>query len=224
MTVLREYGQIEVVVIVGDEHFAIRVDANADRIVGDAFATNASQEVALVVEHFYRVGSIVAYEYLFAIVRAATTIGKLQILGTVELVQYVAHEIEDDHAHHFALDHDDALLGVDADAARMLQDVGAKLANKVAELVVDLNLMRWRAFGDHNLARISHNGHSIRIEQLTFSFATLAKLELETALFVKYLYAMRVSVRNYDVIVAIDSHAARLGEQALGDAELAKLA
>ena len=48
--------------------------------------------------------------------------------------------IKDDDPHDFALDDDDAALVVDAHAARVLQDVGAKLADELAVLVVDLDL------------------------------------------------------------------------------------
>ena len=48
--------------------------------------------------------------------------------------------IEDDDPHDLALDDDDAALVVDAHAARVLQDVGAELAHKLAVLVVDLDL------------------------------------------------------------------------------------
>ena len=49
--------------------------------------------------------------------------------------------IEDDDAHDLALDDDDAALVVDADAARVLQDVGAELAHELPVLVVDLHLV-----------------------------------------------------------------------------------
>lgn len=70
-----------------------------------------------------------------------------QMLGASELLQHVAHLIEDEHAHHLALDHDDTALVVHGHASRMLQNVRAELANELAVLVVDLNLMRRTAFG-----------------------------------------------------------------------------
>ena len=48
--------------------------------------------------------------------------------------------IEDDDAHDLALDDDDAALVVDADAARVLQDVRPELAHELTVLVVDLDL------------------------------------------------------------------------------------
>ena len=42
---------------------------------------------------------------------------------------------------YLAFDDDDAALVVDTDAARVLQDVRAKLAHKLPVLVVDLDLM-----------------------------------------------------------------------------------
>ena len=83
----------------------------------------------------------------------------------------------------------------------MLQNVGAKLAQKVSILIVDLYLMRGRALGDHNVAGVLHHGHAVRVEQLTLALAALAKLELEAALAVKYLYAMRVGVGHDDLVV-----------------------
>lgn len=49
--VLREHRQVKVVVIVGDQHFAVRVDSHPYRVVGDAFAAYLSQKFALVVEN-----------------------------------------------------------------------------------------------------------------------------------------------------------------------------
>ena len=210
--------------IVGDEHFAIRVDSDADRIIGDSLAADLSQELTLVVEHLYAVGSVVAYEDLVGVIRAAASIGKLQILGAVELVQDVAHEIENDDTHHLALDHHNTTLGVDADSARMLQDIGAELAQKVTVLIVDLNLMSGRAFGDHDIARLLHHRHAVRIQQLTLALAALAELEFEAALGVKNLYAMRVGVGHDYVIVGVYAHARGLRELALVHAELAELA
>lgn len=69
------------------------------------------------------------------------------MLGASELLQNVAHLIEDEHTHHLALDHDDAAFVVDGDATRMLQDVRAELANELTVLIVDLDLVRRTAFG-----------------------------------------------------------------------------
>ena len=45
---------------------------------------------------------------------------------------------------YLALYNDDSSFVVDTHTARMLQDIGAKLSNKLAVLVVDLNLVSWR--------------------------------------------------------------------------------
>ena len=45
---------------------------------------------------------------------------------------------------YLALYNDDSSFVVDTHTPRMLQDIGAKLSNKLAVLVVDLNLMCWR--------------------------------------------------------------------------------
>ena len=50
LTILAEHGQIEVVVVVGDKDLIVGVDSDADRVVGDPFAANLPNEVAIVVE------------------------------------------------------------------------------------------------------------------------------------------------------------------------------
>ena len=234
LAVLGEHGQVEVVVVVGDEDLVVGVDADADRVVGETLAADLANEVARVVEDLDAVSAIVADVDLLADGRsarrgisgigAAHAVGKLEILGAVELLQDVAVDVEDEHTHDLALDDHDASLVVDADAARMLQDVGAELADELAVLVVDLNLMRGRSLGDDNVARLLDNRHSIGVQELTVAFAALAELELEAAVLVEYLNAMRVGVGHNDVVVGVDGHAARLGELAVVDAELAELA
>ena len=88
--------------------------------------------------HLDAVGAIVAYVDLVGGVGAAAAVGKLEILGAVELVQHVAHEVEDEHTHHLALDDHNAVLGVHAHATWVLQNVGAELAQKAPVLVVHL--------------------------------------------------------------------------------------
>lgn len=66
--ILRENGQVEVVVVVGDEDLAGLVDADADRIVGDALASDLPQVHALVVEYLDAVRPIVADENLLFVV------------------------------------------------------------------------------------------------------------------------------------------------------------
>lgn len=150
--------------------------------------------------------SIVADEYFIARVRATTPVGKLQILGAIELVQDGSHQIEYNHTHHLALDNNNAHLRIDANAARMLQDIGAEFAQKLSVLIVDLNLMRGRAFRDYNVARLLHHCHSIWVEQLALAFAALSELELESTLGVEDLYAMRVRVRHDYVVVGVYAH------------------
>ena len=52
----------------------------------------------------------------------------------------VVHLVKDDDSHDLALDDNDSALVVDADSARMLQNVGAEFAHELTVLVVDLNL------------------------------------------------------------------------------------
>ena len=177
-------------------------------------------------------GAIVAYiDLLISIlariivrIGAAYSIGKLEILGAVELLQHIAVQVKYEHTHHFALDDHNATLVVHTDAARMLQNIGAELAQELSVLVVDLYLMSRRSLGDHDVARLLDNAHSVRIEQLSVAFAALAKLELEAAVLVEDLYAMRVGVCHDDVIVGVYGDARRLRELAVVDAELAELA
>ncbi len=48
--------------------------------------------------------------------------------------------VKDDDPHNLALDDDDPALVVDADSARMLQNVGAEFPDELSVLIVDLNL------------------------------------------------------------------------------------
>ena len=59
-----------------------------------------------------------------------------------DVVKSAAYLIKYDDPHDLALDDDDPALVVDAHAARMLQNVCAELADKLAVLVVDLDLER----------------------------------------------------------------------------------
>ena len=52
----------------------------------------------------------------------------------------VLNLVKDDDPHDLALHDDDPALVVDADAARVLEDVGAEFADELAVLVVDLDL------------------------------------------------------------------------------------
>ena len=59
----------------------------------------------------------------------------------------------------------------------MLQDIGTKLAYELSVLIVDLYLMGWTAFSDNDIARLTEDRHSIRIQQLSVAFATFAELK-----------------------------------------------
>jgi hypothetical protein len=162
-----------------------------------------SQELAFVVEDLDAMRAIIADEYLVSGVRAAAAVGELEVLGAVELVQDGAHQVEDDDTHDLALDDHDAVLRVYANASRVLKDVGAEFAKKVTVLVVDLDLVCGRAFGDYDVARLLHYCHSVRVEQLALTFTALAEFELETALRVEDLDAVRVRVRYDNVVVGV---------------------
>ncbi len=140
LPVLREHRQVEVVVVVGDKNLPGGVDADADRVVGDALAADLALEDAVVVEHLDAVRPVVADENLLLVVDH-DAVGELEVLGAAELAEHVAHLVEDDDAHHFALDDDDAALAIDRHPARVLQDVGAELAHELPVLVVDLHLL-----------------------------------------------------------------------------------
>jgi len=223
LALLREYGQIEIVVVVGDEYLARGVYAHANRIVGDALAADLPQILALVVEHLDAVCPVVRNEYLLFVVDHHA-VGELQVLGAPELDQHVAGLVEDDDAHHFALDHHDAALVVDGDAAGMLQYVGAELADELSVLVVDLDLVCGRSFGDDYVAGRFDHGHAVGVQQLSVSFAALAELELEPALLIEYLDPVVVGVRHDDVVLRVHRHAAGLSELAFHGAELTELA
>ena len=48
---MREDGEIEVVVIVGDENLSVGVDADSDGVVGNPFPADLTQELTFVVEN-----------------------------------------------------------------------------------------------------------------------------------------------------------------------------
>lgn len=85
LTVLGEDSQVEVVVVVSDGDLPGSVDPNSNRIVGDAFAANLSQEISLVVENFDAVRPVVANEDLLSVVDD-DTIRELQVFGAAKLV------------------------------------------------------------------------------------------------------------------------------------------
>ena len=75
---LIEDGKVEIVVVVGDSDVATGSHADADGEVGNAFATDLSQVVALVVKHFHAVGSVVADEHFLLVVHG-NAIGELEM-------------------------------------------------------------------------------------------------------------------------------------------------
>ena len=79
------------------------------------FPADLPKEIALVVEDLDAVGAVVTDEDLLPVVDD-DPVGELQVLGAPELVEDVAYLVEDDDAHHLALNHDDAALVVHAHA------------------------------------------------------------------------------------------------------------
>jgi hypothetical protein len=104
----------------------------------------------------------------------------------------------------------------------MLQYVGAKLSQKMSILIVNLNLMRGRPLCHNNFACLLYNAHSIRVEKLTFAFATFAKFKLKSTLLVEYLYAMRIGVGDDNVVLSVNGDATRLRKLTFCYAELTK--
>ena len=96
---------------------------------------------ALVVEHLDAVRPVVGDEDLLSVVDHHS-IGKLQVLGAAELVEDITGLIEDDDAHDFALDDDDAALVVHCHPTWMLQNVGTEFPHKLPVLVVNLDLKK----------------------------------------------------------------------------------
>ena len=91
------------------------------------FASDLSQEVAIVVENLDAMSAVVRDVDLLALIRssigrirAADSVGELQILGAVELIQHIAVQIENDDTHNLALDDHNSRLIVDIDTSRML--------------------------------------------------------------------------------------------------------
>ena len=64
--------------VVGDGDVPACSNADPDRKIGDAFAADLPQVVALVVEHFHAVGSVVADEH-FLLVIHGHTVGELEM-------------------------------------------------------------------------------------------------------------------------------------------------
>ena len=139
LAVLSEDCQVEVVVVVCNEDLSCGVYADANGVVGDTLTTNLTQEDSLVVEDFHTMSSVVTDEYFFLVVDHHT-IWKLEVLGTTKFIQHITHLIKYDDTHHLALNNDDSALVVHRHSSRMLKDIRAKFTDKLAILVVDLNL------------------------------------------------------------------------------------
>lgn len=132
--------------------------------------------------------------------------------------------VEDYDAHNLTFDHDDAPFVIDRDAARVLKYIRSKLAHELPVLVVDLYLVRGRAFRDDYVAGCSHDGHAVRVEQLAVTLAAFPKLKLESTFFVEDLNAVVVGVRDDDVVLGVHCYPGGFGELAFHDAELTELA
>lgn len=223
LTLLGEDGQVKVVVIVSDQNVPLAVDADTNGVIRDAFATNLSQENTLVVKHLHTVGTVVTDEDFFFVVND-DTVGEFKVLGTAKLVQDVSILVKYDHPHNLALDDYNPTLVVDGDSSGVLENVGAKLSDKLAVLIVDLDLVCGASLRHNDVTRRLHNSHSVWIQQLSISLPAFPKLELEAALFVKDLNAMIVGVGHNNIILSIDGDSAWLRELALHDAKLSKLA
>ena len=136
---LAENGQVEVVVVVSDGDLPIGGQTNSNGKIGHTLPTDLAEIIALVVEHFNAMGPVVAYEDLHLVVHH-NAVGEFQIARATELVENVAHHVEYHHPHNLAFDDDDPPPAVCGDSPRMLEDVGPKLPDEVAELGENLYL------------------------------------------------------------------------------------
>lgn len=78
LSILSEDGQVEVVVVVGNQDLASRIDANTDGVVGQTFAANLTQKDTFVAEDLDAVGTVVGDEDLLLIVDN-DAIGEFQV-------------------------------------------------------------------------------------------------------------------------------------------------
>ena len=121
---------------------------------------------ALVVEHLDAVRPVVGDEDLLSVVDHHS-IGKLQVLGAAELVEDITGLIEDDDAHDFALDDDDAALVVHCHPTWMLQNVGTEFPHKLPVLVVNLDLKKVAKKSSHKFLCEGHKGY-LEVNRETF--------------------------------------------------------
>ena len=103
------------------------------------FTTNLPEVDPFIVEDLDTVRSVVRDENFLAIVNHYS-IGKLQMLGTTELIENIATLVKNDDSHDFALNDYDTTLVVHGYSSGMLQNVGTKFTHKLAILIVNLNL------------------------------------------------------------------------------------
>lgn len=96
---MSENGQIEVVVVVSNQDFSVRVDPHTDRIVGEPFSTNLTEKNSFIAKNLDTVSPVVRNENFLGVVYDHA-IGKLKMLGATKLVQNGAHLIKDYNPHH----------------------------------------------------------------------------------------------------------------------------
>ena len=77
---LVEDGEVEVVVVISNGDVAASRHPNTNREIGDAFATDLAQVVALVVEHLDAVGPVVADEHLLVVIHRHA-VGEFKVPG-----------------------------------------------------------------------------------------------------------------------------------------------
>ena len=75
---LIEDCKVEIVVVVSNGDVATGSHTDPDGEVGNAFATDLSQVVALVVEHFHTVGSVVTDKHFLLVVHG-NAVGELEM-------------------------------------------------------------------------------------------------------------------------------------------------
>jgi hypothetical protein len=137
---LIENGDVEVIVVIKNDNFAKVVDSHSDRIVRKSFTTDLAQKFSAIVENFNAVCAIVTNENLVLVVRT-NSVRKFQVARARKLLLYVSIRVENDDSHDLALDNDNSSLTIDTDTTGMLKNVGTEFAQKLAILIVDLNLM-----------------------------------------------------------------------------------
>lgn len=62
----------------------------------------------------------------------------------------------------------------------MLENIGTELADELSVLIIDLDLMRWTAFGNNDVARLTEDGHPVGIQQLSVAFAAFPELKTKS--------------------------------------------